>query len=116
MKVKRKARAYKISDKAYLSAMKRCGEEKNKLAGLIEYFVTSYGEGYNFLRGREDFEKGNISYDVKFDFKKLLPVEITESKTDKHLPGLTAGMKQVKKEVVKPKSNYDRFAIMNKIK
>ena len=42
---KRKVRGYKITDKAYLKAMKRAAREKVKLAQLIEKMVVGYGEG-----------------------------------------------------------------------
>lgn len=71
----RKARAYKISDEAYSAAMKRCGKEKNTLAGLVEYFVTSYGEGYNFLRGKkgEIFESPKEITSFKLDEVSVMP-------------------------------------------
>jgi hypothetical protein len=44
-KEKRKARAYKISDKDYKKAMRRAKKEKTPLASMIEEVLIGYGEG-----------------------------------------------------------------------
>lgn len=41
---KRKPRAYKIQDKAYIKAMRRANKEGDSLATLIELWVTLYAD------------------------------------------------------------------------
>lgn len=45
-KTPRKPRAYKITDKDYLKAMRRAKRDKIHLASMIEEVVFAYSKGY----------------------------------------------------------------------
>lgn len=92
----RKARAYKISDEDYSKAMERAGKEGQQLATLIETFVIKYAQ-YGTIQDKQDLT-----------FRTII-----ESKTDKKLPGLTAGMKQVKVQSKEIYPENARFKIVN---
>lgn len=60
----RVGRAYKISDKPYLKAMKRASKNKEALATLIEEWVCQYANGADFVNLTQKIEP---SPDVDFE-------------------------------------------------